>query len=145
MVLFNKITRKNHLTIGAKATGHEGAANDFYHKTKGKTMKVLFPISPQVLNGITAMLSANIQNLTPKKLLDALESYDDIGDHLVPQASVHPEPPYTRKKAAEFLNVSLPTIDRYLAAGLLKRVRITAHTVRISPESVRALIGGGAK
>ena len=108
-------------------------------------MRFLLPITPQVLNGITAMLSANIQDLTPKKLLDALESYNDVGDHLAPLASAHPEPPFTRKKAAEFLDVSLPTIDRYLAVGLLKRVRFTAHTVRITPESVRALVGGGAK
>ena len=108
-------------------------------------MNIASPISPQVLNGITAMLQANIPGLTAAQLLDALKCYSGADAHAGGLASAHPEPPYTRKAAAALLEVSLPTIDRYLAAGLLKRVRITAHTVRITPESVRALIGGGAK
>ena len=106
-------------------------------------MIIASPISPQVLNGITAMLQANIPGLTPSQLLEALKFYSGTDAHVGRATPSHPEPPYTRRKAAEFLNVSLPTIDRYLAAGLLKRVRITAHTVRITPESVRALIEGG--
>ena len=101
-------------------------------------MIIASPISPQVLNGITAMLQANIPGLTSVQLLDALKCYsgaDALAGHAMP---AHPEPPYTRKAAAALLDVSLPTIDRYLAAGLLKRVRIT-------PESVRALIEGGTK
>ena len=110
---------------------------------KGNTMNIATPISPQVLNGITAMLQANIPSLTSAQLLEALKCYSGTDAHAGRSTSAHPEPPYTRKKAAEFLNVSLPTIDRYLASGLLKRVRITAHTVRITSESVRALIEGG--
>lgn len=89
------------------------------------------------------MLQANIPGLTSVQLLDALKCYSGADAHAGRATPAHLEPPYTRRKAAEFLNVSLPTIDRYLAAGLLKRVRITAHTVRITPESVRALIEGG--
>lgn len=108
-------------------------------------MNIAIPISPQVLNGVTAMLLTNIPGLTSAKLMAALECYNSTGAPAGHLASAHPEPPYTRKKAAEFLDVSLPTIDRYLAAGLLKRVRLTAHTVRITPESVRALLAGGPK
>ena len=108
-------------------------------------MNIASPISPQVLNGITAMLQANIPGLTAAQLLDALKCYSGADAHAGGLASAHPEPPYTRKAAAALLEVSFPTIDRYLASGLLKRVRITAHTVRITPESVRALIEGGTK
>ena len=110
---------------------------------KGNIMIIASPISPQVLNGITAMLQANIPGLTSAQLLDALKCYRGADALAGCTTPAHPEPPYTRRKAAEFLNVSLPTIDRYLASGLLKRVRITAHTVRITSESVRALIEGG--
>ncbi len=108
-------------------------------------MIIASPISTQVLNGITAMLQANIPGLTSVQLLDALKCYSGDDAHVEHATPARPEPPYTRKAAAALLDVSLPTIDRYLAAGLLKRIRITAHTVRITPESVRALIGGGAK
>ena len=108
-------------------------------------MNIATPISPQVLNGITAMLLTNIPGLTSAHLLEALKCYNGADAHAGHPTSAHPEPPYTRKAAAALLDVSLPTIDRYLAAGLLKRVRITAHTVRITPESVRALIEGGTK
>ena len=108
-------------------------------------MNIATPIAPQVLNAAAAMLSVNIPDLTPGVLLDALKSYNGSSVSAEHSSSAHPEPPYSRKEAAKFLDVSLPTIDRYLATGLLKRVRITAHTVRIAPESVRALIEGCVK
>jgi len=108
-------------------------------------MNIATPISPQVLNGITAMLLPNIPGLTSAKLMAALECYNAASASAERSTPAHPEPPYTRKEAAKFLDVSLPTIDRYLASGLLKRVRFTAHTIRITPESVRALIEGGVK
>ena len=89
------------------------------------------------------MLSPYVSELTSKNLLSALKSYNDPGASDERPVAAHPEPPYTRKGAAAFLGVSLPTIDRYLAAGLLDRVRLTAHTVRITPESVHALLKGG--
>ena len=39
---------------------------------------------------------------------------------------------------------ALPTIDRYMANGTLKRIRYSAHSVRITQESVHNLMEGGA-
>ena len=102
-------------------------------------------IAPEILMASVAMLSPSVPGLTMDNILAALKSNngpDASGEHAV---AAHLEPPYTRKGVADFLRGSLPTIERYLAAGFLKRVRITAHTVRITSESVRVLIKGGTK
>ena len=100
-------------------------------------------IAPEILMASVAMLSPFVPGLTTDKFLAALKSYNGSGASDERRVTAHPEPPYTRKGAASFLGVSLPTIDRYLAAGLLDRVRLTAHTVRNTPESVQALLKGG--
>jgi excisionase family DNA binding protein len=101
-------------------------------------MNISTRISPQIINAAVALLSASIPELSAAKLIDALKTYDGVGS---PHAE-RPERPYTRKEAAQLLGVSLPTIDRYMASGRLKRVRFSAHAVRIAPESVRALLDG---
>ena len=101
-------------------------------------MNISTRISPQIINAAVALLSASIPELSAAKLMDALKTYDGGGS----AHAERPERPYTRKEAAQLLGVSLPTIDRYMASGRLKRVRFSAHAVRIAPESVRALLDG---
>jgi len=97
----------------------------------------------EILNAATVMLSPYIPGLSATVLIKALEPYNENKEPTV-QKSSRPEKPYTRQEAAELLGVALPTIDRYMAKGTLKRIRYSAHSVRITPESVHNLMEGGA-
>lgn len=100
-------------------------------------------IPSEILNAATAVLSPYIPGLSATVLIKALETYNENKEPTV-QKSSRPEKPYTRQEAAELLGVALPTIDRYMAKGTLKRIRYSPHSVRITPESVHKLMEGGA-
>ena len=101
-------------------------------------------IPSEILNAATAVLSPYIPGLTAIELNKALETYNEDKETAAPKQNSRPEKPYTRQEAAELLGVAMPTIDRYMANGTLKRIRYSAHSVRITPESVHNLMAGGA-
>lgn len=97
----------------------------------------------EILNAAVAMLSPYVPSLSTAVLLKALESYNEDNESSASKPNPRPEKPYTRQRAAELLEVSLPTIDRYMANGTLKRIHYSAHSVRITPASVHSLMEGG--
>ena len=108
-------------------------------------MKINKNIPTETLNAATAVLSPYVLDLTATVLLKALETYNmDSEATAAPKQNTRPQKPYTRQEAAELLGVAMPTIDRYMANGTLKRIRYSAHSVRITPESVHTLMEGGA-
>ena len=107
-------------------------------------MRTTTQISPEILNAATALLSSYIPGLTAIDLNKALETYNQNKEATALKQDARPQKPYTRQEAAELLGVALPTIDRYMANGTLKRIRYSAHSVRITPESVHNLMEGGA-
>ena len=109
---------------------------------KEKNMKINKTLPTETLNAATAVLSPYIPDLSPTVLMKALETYNENKEPTA-QKSSRPEKPYTRQEAAELLGVALPTIDRYMANGTLKRIRYSAHSVRITQESVHNLMEGG--
>jgi len=104
-------------------------------------MTISSKIPPEIATAAAALLSTCVPGLTPAALQTALENI------ITPNATSEKVPrlqkPYTRKGAAEMLGVSIPTVDRYMAIGLLTRVRYSARAVRISAESVHKLMEGG--
>ena len=48
--------------------------------------------------------------------------------------------PFTRKAAADLLDVSLNTLNRYLNEGKLQRIYLSNHTVRVDADSVMSLL-----
>ena len=98
----------------------------------------------EILNAATAVLSPNIPGLSAIELNNALETYNQNKAASAPKQDARPQKPYTRQQASDLLGVSIPTIDRYMANGTLKRIRYSAHSVRITPESVHNLMEGGA-
>ena len=100
-------------------------------------------VPSEILNAATAILSSYIPGLSTTALMKALETYNEGKETSVKQ-NPRPQKPYTRQQAAELLGVALPTIDRYMANGTLKRIHYSAHSVRITPESVHNLMEGGA-
>lgn len=98
----------------------------------------------EILNAAIALLSQYVPGLSANDLLKALESYNEDNEAAAPKQNQRPQKPYTRQEAAELLGVAMPTIDRYMANGTLKRIRYSAHSVRITPESVHNLMERGA-
>ena len=99
----------------------------------------------EILNAATAMLSPYFENLTPEVLMKALETYNQDKEVTAPKQPQRPEKPFKREQVAEMLDLSIPTIDRYMASGKLQRIHYSAHEVRITPESVYKLMRGGAE
>ena len=94
----------------------------------------------EIVTAAATMLSRYIPWLTPDALQKALETYNP---NATSEKDSRPLKPLTRKKAAEELGVSVPTVDRYTASGRLERVTYSARAVRISAESVYNLMKGG--
>ena len=107
-------------------------------------MTISSKIPFEILNAATALLSQYVPGLSANDLLKAIESYNMDSEAVAPKQNTRPQKPYTRQEAAELLGVAMPTIDRYMANGTLKRIRYSAHSVRITPESVHSLMEGGA-
>ena len=95
----------------------------------------------EIVTAAVAILSTCIPGLTPVALLNALENINT--PNASPDKDARPQKPYTRKGAAEMLGVSIPTVDRYMASGRLARVRYSPRAIRISADSVHALMKGG--
>ena len=104
-------------------------------------MKISTRINPSILAAATGMLQQFIPELSPSALVDALKAYGGESD-TVKQNLVAP---LSRRDAAGILGVSLPTINRLLNSGKLRRIRITPGVVRVDPESVRMLLDGEAE
>ncbi len=101
----------------------------------------IISVPPEIVAAAVTMLSTCIPGLTPAALLNALENINHPNASLDKDA--RPQKPYTRKGAAEMLGVSVPTVDRYMATGRLTRVRYSPRAIRISADSVHALMNGG--
>lgn len=98
-------------------------------------MKIQTKITQTVIQAAVALLSPYVPEISPQTLIQALSDYGTSKTATI-------EKPLTRKEAAEILGVSLPTINRLLNAGTLRRIRITSAAVKVDPASVRALLNG---
>ena len=92
---------------------------------------------PEMLTAATGLLQSYVPDLTPRTLLDAIKTYSPA-----PQIERRLEKPLTRREAAALLGVSGNTIDRYANIGLLRKIHLSAHAVRICPASVAAILAG---
>ena len=106
-------------------------------------MRTTTKIPFEILNAATALLSQYVPGLSANDLLKTIESYNMDREAAAPKQNMRPQKPYTRQEAAELLGVAMPTIDRYMANGTLKRIHYSAHSVRITPASVHNLMEGG--
>ena len=94
----------------------------------------------EIVTAAVTMLSPYISGLSPGALLQALETYNP---NATSDKDARPKKPLTRKEAADALGVSIQSVDRYLTAGLLTRVKYSARAIRISADSVYRLMKGG--
>ncbi len=98
-------------------------------------MEIRQRITPAVIQAATGLLAPFIPEISPQTLIKALSDYD-TGEK---SAFVKP---LTRREAAAILGISMPTINRLLNAGTLRRIYITGRAVRVDPDSVKALLSG---
>ena len=92
-------------------------------------------LTPAVLAAATGLLAPFVPSVTPQSLAEALRMLE-VGD----RPAAPPEKPLTRQEVAELLSCSLASVNRYMNAGTLRRVKIGKRAVRIDPASVRALL-----
>ena len=104
-------------------------------------MTVTISPPPEITSAAATMLSPYFSGLSPGALLQALETYNP---NATSDKDSRPKKPLSRREAANMLGVSIQSVDRYLAAGRLTRVQYSPRAVRISAESVYALMKGGA-
>lgn len=97
-------------------------------------------IPEEIAMAASGVLSPYVPWLTPISLKKMLNNHNL---NATSEKDSRPLKPLTRKKAAEELGVSVPTVDRYTASGRLERVTYSARAVRISAESVYNLMKGG--
>ncbi len=91
-------------------------------------------IPAPVVTAVTAMLTPFCPDLSATGLIEAL------GNHNTPPAEPTIRKPLTRAEAAEILQVSINSINRYIKAGILRASKIGKRLVRIDPTSVAALL-----
>ena len=98
-------------------------------------------VPPEIVAAAVTILSPYISGLSPTALLQALETYNP--NAVSDKDARPPQKPLTRKEAAKELGVSVQSVDRYLNAGLLTRVKYSARAIRISADSVYNMMKGG--
>lgn len=87
-----------------------------------------------IINAATAMLTPYFPELSATGLVEALKHRDASA------AAPTAKKPLTKRQAAEILQVSLCSVNRYIAAGTLRAYKIPPRLVRIDPASVEALL-----
>ena len=97
-------------------------------------MQIRQRVTPAVLAAATGLLQPFVPELSPQSLVAALRGHEPGDRHMQTEKQL------TRRQAAALLGVSIPTVDRYMRDGILRRVKIGKRLVRIDPASVRALL-----
>ena len=88
-----------------------------------------------IASAAVALLQNYFPGLSPEDLLQAL------GDRNKPTPAAPTfRKPLTRREAAEILQVSINSINRYIRSGLLKAHKLGRRLVRIDPRSLEELL-----
>ncbi len=87
-----------------------------------------------IINAACSMLSPYFPELSAAGLLEALKHREPT------EAAPAIRKPLTRFEAAEVLQVSIASINRYVKDGTLRAFKIGKRLVRIDPASVEALM-----
>ena len=99
-------------------------------------MKVKSQIPPAIITAAVAMLSPFVPELSPVRLLTALQDYGEATEE-----DTRPAKPYTVAAVCELLEISKPTVYKLINQGKLKRIKLSTST-RITALSVERLLQG---
>lgn len=98
-------------------------------------MKVKDQIPQSIITAAVAMLQAFVPELTPTKLIEALQEYENDKQDV----NARPKPPYTIAAICRLLQVSKPTIYRMAKRGELPLVKI-GNSTRVPAEAADRLL-----
>ncbi len=98
-------------------------------------MRVKTTISQAIIAAATGMLQPFIPDLTPTRLISAIEKYNNEDANIAGQL----EQPLTVAEACRLLKVSRPTIYRLKERGEIRFTKVGRGT-RIPAEDIRRLI-----
>ncbi len=104
-------------------------------------MKVKNQISVAIISASVALLSPFVPNLTPTRLIAALEEYD-IDGNKKSSDNERPKQPYTIAEVCQLLRISKPTVYRLREQGKISFLKIGRST-RILAEDVERLLNRG--
>lgn len=94
-------------------------------------------INSQVLEGAVALLRSAVPKLTKARLVAALKKYEI--DELEQNLSI--ERPLTIKEACAMLQVTRPTLYKYVKSGQIRATRLGGHRLfRVDPVSIREFL-----
>ena len=105
-------------------------------------MEIKNGVPSAILAAATAILQPYAPDLTPKSLVEALKGHAS-GEKEVRRNE--PEKPFTRQEVCNLLGITLPTLEKYVQAGFLRKIRLSANAVRIDAASVREFLGTNRK
>ena len=89
---------------------------------------------------LMAILPKYVPEITPMKLVSALRSYEP--ELAAASGAAEIQKPMSKKEVAGLLGVSLPTVDRLLADGRLRKIDTGVRSVRIDRRSVAEYLKG---
>lgn len=98
-------------------------------------MKIRNKINQEVIVAATSLLANFIPELTPTKLIAALETFESEAQ----TTKQRPESPYTITEACKLLQVSKPTIYKMFLDGTLTRIKVRNST-RIPASEIHSII-----
>ncbi len=106
-------------------------------------MKVKSQINSAIIQAAVSMLQPFVTELTPTKLIDALQSYSDDGNSNAETTAKEAIPKlYTIAEVMKILKVSKPTIYRMFKDGRLNKIKVSENTTRISSTDLENLLQG---
>ena len=97
-------------------------------------------VTPAVLNAATGLLQPYAPDLTPTALVKAIKAYQSTAGTADPTGLA--ARPLTRKEVAALLGISLQSVSRMMNDGRLRRIVLSAKSVRIDAASVNDLLNG---
>ena len=101
-------------------------------------MQVKNQIPPAIIEAAAAMLKPFVHDLSPTRLIAALQGYDsEAKDQEIINA--RPKQPYTIKEVCDLLRISKPTVYRLMERGDITFIKVGSST-RIPAEDLDRLL-----
>lgn len=72
------------------------------------------------------------------------QDYSEVGELIASRSNSNPQQLTTKKDAADFLHISMPTLNNLIASGRLTAVRFGKRNIRLNEHDVHALAAGRA-
>lgn len=97
-------------------------------------------IPEETMLALMTIMPKYVPEITPTKLVSALRTYDP--ELAAASGAGEIQKPMSKKEVAALLGIALPTVDRLLADGRLRKIDTGVRRVRIDRQSVTDYLKG---